>query len=256
MIINFDYVLAFLLVMLRMTGMLVFNPILGRRNIPIMVNAVLAFLLAVLLAGQVPAPTQAPTLFVFFIWGVKELLLGLIAGFLLQMFFSVLVVGGEMVDMQLGLSMAKAFDPGTNASISLSTQYFNILFILVFFLSNGHLTFIQMTAQSFQVLPLGSYLINFDALYTIPLLFSNMLLLAVKLSIPLVVMEIIVTFAVGIIMRIIPQINVFVVSIQFKLLTGMLILMLLVPSITGFMENLYTICIENIQELWMAFTAT
>ena len=252
MTVDFDNYITFFLVMLRMTGMLVFNPIFGRRNVPTMVNAALALVLAVLLSGSVPAPDfPTPTLLTFLYWVVKELLLGLLAGFFFQMFTSVLIVGGEMVDMQLGISMAKAFDPGSNASISLSAQLFNIMFILTFFNTNTHLTLIQMFAQSFHVLPLGSYLINPDALYAIPELFTTILLLAVKLALPVIVVEIIVTFAVGILMRIIPQINVFVVNIQFKLLIGMFVLLVLVPSFVGFIENLLILCTENIQRVWL-----
>lgn len=252
MSINVNNILLFLLVLFRFTGMLVMNPIFGRRNIPVAVNAGLAFVLAVVVHGSVPDPGFAiPTLLGFLPLVLKELLVGFAAGFVLQLFMSLFIVGGEMIDMQLGLSMSKAFDPGSNASISLSAQFFNILFVLAFFLTNAHLTLIKMTAQSFQVMPIGSYLINTDGFSIIPQLFSNVLVLAVKLSLPLVVVEIIVTFAVGIIMRIIPQINVFVVNIQFKLFIGMLVLVLLVPSFTGFCENIIYICTDNIQTVWL-----
>lgn len=252
MIVNFDNALSFLLIMMRMTGMLVFHPVFGRSNTPRMLNAALAFILALLLVGKVPAPELSdPTLLAFALWVVKEMLVGLIAGFLMQMFFAALVVGGEMMDMLMGISMSKAFDPGSNTSLSLSAQIFNILFVLMFFTTNCHHTFIQMTAQSFYVLPMGSYLINFDAFYLIPQLLSNVLLLAVKLCIPMVVIELIVTIAVGIIMRIIPQINIFVINIQFKLIVGFLVLVMLVPSFTAFMGNLMAICVENIQAVWV-----
>lgn len=253
---NFNEAAVFLLIMMRMTGMLVTNPILGRRGIPSMANAGLAFMLAMLLLGHVPAPAalyETATIGLLLGWVAKELFIGILAGFVLNLFLSVLAVGGEIVDMQLGLSMAKAFDPGTNASLSLTSQYYNIMFVLVFFLSNGHLTFIQMTARSFSVLPLGSAVINPDAFYLIPQLFGNILLLGVNIGLPIVVVETVTTFAVGIIMRIIPQINVFVVNIQFKLLVGMLLLFLLTPTFTAFMENLFAICIDNIQTVWLGF---
>lgn len=251
MTVNFDNFMVFLLVMLRMTGALIFNPILGRRNVPPMMSTALALLLAVVVSGSVPVPDLGtPSLILFFVMAAKELLVGLVSGLILQAFLAALIVGGEMVDMQLGISMSKAFDPGSNSSISLSAQMFNILFILSFFMSNAHLTMIKMTVESFHILPLGIYPINFDALYLIPQLFTTVLILAVKLCLPVVVVEVLVTFAVGIIMRIIPQINVFVVNIQFKLLVGMFILVVLVPSFVGYMENIIIICTENIFRVW------
>jgi flagellar biosynthetic protein FliR len=66
-------------------------------------------------------------------------------------------------------------------------------------------------------------------------------------------MEAIVTFAVGMIMRVIPQINIFVVQIQFKLMLGMLVMVVLVPSMAAFCENVTFICLERIQEAWLRF---
>lgn len=254
MTVSFEQVLPFLLILARMTGMLVFHPIFSRTNVPTMVNAALAFVLAILLVDHVPVPNlPSPNMGLLLLWVFKEMLLGLIAGTLFRMFTAVLIVSGEQVDMQLGIAMSKAFDPGTNSSISLSAQVFNVLFTLMFFITNCHLTLIQLTALSFRVLPMGSYLIDFDAFYLIPQIFSNMFLLAAKLSLPIVAIEIITTFAVGIIMRIIPQINIFVINIQFKLAIGIFVMILLVPAFTAFMENLLALCVENIETVWSQF---
>lgn len=255
MTINLENYLIFLLVMLRMTGMLVFNPIFSRRNVPVMLNAGLAFVLAVLLTRSMDFPALPdPTLFTFFYLALKELAVGMISGFIIQMFLSVLIIGGEVIDMQLGVGMAKVFDPASNASISVTSQIFNVMFVTGFFLSNNHLTLIHMTAQTFGIIPLGSLRFNPDALYAVTELFSTILIFAVKLCMPVVVMEVIVTFAVGMIMRVIPQINIFVVNIQFKLLIGMFVMVLLVPSFSAFFENLITISFENIRQIWIGFT--
>lgn len=254
MTVNLSGALTFLLVMLRMTGMMVFNPVFGRRNTPPMVSAGFAFVLAVLLTGSMRfAPMPDPTLFSFLYMAVKELSVGLMSGFILQSFLSILVIGGEVVDMQLGIGMAKVFDPGTNASVALSSSVFNVMFIMTFFATNNHLTYIYLTSQTFRMIPLGVTTFNYDILYYIPELFSTILLFAVKLCLPIVVIEVIVTVAVGIIMRIIPQINIFVINIQFKLLFGMFALVVLVAPFMGYFENLILICFDKIQAVWINF---
>jgi flagellar biosynthetic protein FliR len=240
-----------MLVMLRMTGMMVFSPILGRRNVPVMLSAGFAFVLAMLLSGTVQPAPDLDLRFIPFVFLVfKELMIGMVAGFILQMFLSVLVVGGEMIDMQLGISMAKAFDPGTNASISITSSIMNAMFVLVFFVTNNHLTFIHMVFQTFTFIPVGTTGISIENFMCIPELFSSILIFAMKLCLPVVVIEVIVTVAVGIIMRIIPQINVFVVNIQFKLLVGIFVLILLVGPFTAYFENLIQICFERVAEVW------
>ncbi|MCL2056402.1 MAG: flagellar biosynthetic protein FliR [Oscillospiraceae bacterium] len=234
-----------MLIMLRMTGFLVLNPILGRRNIPSMVNAVLAFLLAFLLLDTVADPPIAdPTFFQFALLAVRELFIGFAGGVLFQMFVSILIVGGEIIDLQQGISMAKAFDPTTNATVSISSNFFIIMYTLIFFTTGNHLTFIHLMSVTLRVLPVGDFALNLDGFFYMPELFSTILVFAMKLALPVVVIETIVSMAVGIIMRIIPQINVFVVNIQFKLFTGLLILVLLVGPVIGYFGNMIEISFE------------
>ncbi len=255
MYINLDRYLVFLLVMMRMTGMLMFNPIFSRRNIPTMFNAALAFVLAITITSSTTFPTLPDiNMYSFFYLTLKELAVGIFSGFVIQMFLSVLIIGGEIIDMQLGMSMSKLFDPSTNASISITSQLLNIMFYLGFFQANGHLTLIRMTAKTFDIIPLGELVFNRANFYAILELFSLIFLLSVKLCMPIIVMEVIITFAVGMIMRVIPQINVFVVNIQFKLLVGMLVMIIMVPAFAAFCENLLSICLENVQKIWLNFT--
>lgn len=255
MTINLEQAETFMLIMLRLTGMLIFNPIMGRRNIPTMVNAGLSFIIAVILSGTIaPSPVTDPSVPMLLLMVFKELFIGLVAGILFQMFLSVLVVGGEIMDLQLGISMSKAFDPGTNTSISVTASILNAMYILIFFSTNNHLTLIRLFASTFDIIPLGGALITRESLYYLPELFSSILVFAMKLSLPVVVIEIVVTMAVGIIMRIIPQINVFVVNIQFKLLIGIFTLLILVGPFTAYFGNLIHICFERLQEALIAFS--
>lgn len=242
--------------MLRMTGMLFFNPIFSRKNVPVMVNTGLAFVLAILISGSIEfPPLPEVTLYSFFYLALKELSVGLFAGFIVQMFLAVLIVGGEIIDMQLGLGMAKEFDPASNASITVSSQLLNTMFMLGFFASNAHLTYISMTAKTFDIIPLGRIApFNRENFMAMLELFNIIFLLGIKLCLPILVMEIIVTFAVGMVMRVVPQINIFVMSIQFKLTIGLLVMIILIPTFSAFCENLLVLCFENIQNFWLNFT--
>lgn len=241
--------------MMRMTGMIIFNPVFSRSNIPVMLQSGLAFVLAITITGSTTFPPLPDvTLYSFLYLVLKELSVGLFAGFVIQMFLSVLIIGGETIDMQLGIGMAKIFDPASNASISVSSQFLTVMFMMGFFYSNAHITLIYMTAKTFDIIPLGSLVFNRESFLAIPELFSLIFLLAIKLCMPVIVMEVVVTFAVGMIMRVIPQINIFVVNIQFKLIIGMIVMVMLVPAFSAFCENLLVLCFENIQQIWVKLT--
>ena len=254
MYINLDRYLIFMLVMLRMTGLFMLNPIFSRLGVPQMVNAGLAFVIAICIAGARVFPALPEmNFFNFFYFALKELAVGMVAGFIIRMFLSIFIVGGEVIDMHLGIGMAKAFDPQTNASVSISAQLLNIMFTVGFFTSNTHLTLIQMTASTFDIIPLGELTFSPEALYALPELYTLIFLLSIRLCMPVIVMEGITTFAVGMVMRVIPQINIFVVQIQLKLMLGMLVMVMLVPAFSGFCENVLFMCLENIQEVWLKF---
>ena len=240
--------------MLRLTGLLVFNPIFGRRNIPVRVNVGLALLLTICVVSFVEPPQVTDTgLLMLAVYAMMELAIGMAAGLIMQMFLTVLVIGGDVIDMNIGISMAKAFDPGTNASVAWTTNFLNAMFILIFFVTNNHLTFIRLAANTFRVIPLAGQGINAEALYYIPELMGNIFVFGINMSLPIVILEIIMTVGVGIIMRVVPQINVFVVSIQLKLFAGIFTLFVMIPSLMGFFERLITISFERISEAWSLF---
>jgi flagellar biosynthetic protein FliR len=235
-----------------MTGMVMFNPILGRRNIPPMVQLGLSFFLGVALLGVVPPPEIIqPDLLSFLPLVAVELAIGMITGLIMHMFLAIFVIGGDVMDMQMGLAMAKAFDPGTNSSISLSTQFLNIMFVLTFFLTNSHLTLIRYATLSFRIVPAGAGRISADALYHVPEMMIVMFLFGIKLALPVLIVAVTTTMSVGIVMRVVPQINIFVLQIQVKLALGLFMLFVMVPFFAAFIENLIMHLYERIGETWM-----
>jgi flagellar biosynthetic protein FliR len=122
------------------------------------------------------------------------------------------------------------------------------MFLLIFFTTDNHLTFIRLITITFDMLPVGNFAINPEFYIYLPELFSTILIFAIKLCLPVVVIELVVTMAVGIIMRIIPQINVFVVNIQFKLIIGIFSLILLVGPLVAYFGNVIQISFERLEE--------
>jgi len=245
---------VFGLVMIRLTGMIVPHPFFGRRGIPATLNAGFALVLTILITTSMPiAPLPDVNMFTFLFLGVKEFAVGFMAGMITRMFLAILVVGGEVIDMQLAIGMAKVFDPGTNASVSLTSTMFNSMYALIFFLTNNHLTLISLTAQTFRMIPVGNFRINWQVMYYLPEFMSTIFLFAFKLAMPMIAIQVIVTIAVGIIMRAVPQINIFVLNIQFKLIIGLFVLITLIVPFVGFFERLVILNTEQIQHVWGHF---
>lgn len=235
--IAFDNYMVFFMVLIRLSGMVIFHPVFSRRNIPTMVQGGLVLALSVILFYSMDVQTVVVRNAVEFVYtALKEFAIGWLYGFIFQLFMSVIMVGGEIMDMQMGLSMAKVYDPSSNVQMALSSSFLNIMFYLLFFLSDSHLTTIRMIMLSYDIVPVGVGTVNLEVGAYIAQLFSGILTLSVKLALPIVAIEIISEACIGVLMKAIPQINVFVINIQIKVLVGLIVLLLLVGPMSAFLQ--------------------
>jgi flagellar biosynthetic protein FliR len=245
----FDRYTVFLLLFVRMSGLLLFNPFLGRKSVPAAVKGGLALLLALPAAALYTGPdvtvSGVPELMLF---SVKELLIGFLAGMVLELFLSAVLIAGDLADLQLGIGMAKVYDPAANASIPISASFYNLLFTTLFFLADGHLSFIRMMFYSVHMLPPGPALFGEEAFAYVVSLFGSILVLALKIAMPMIGVEVLAEFGLGILMRTVPQINVFVVGLQLKLLIGLVLFSLLVPGLAHVFDAMTGVLFEKIEE--------
>ncbi|HEX3037495.1 MAG TPA: flagellar biosynthetic protein FliR [Oscillospiraceae bacterium] len=252
---EFDYNFTLLLmIFMRMSGCVMFNPILGRRNLPTIFQVGLTLMLTLFTYPLVPAQAlEISSFLVFFVVAIKELLVGFIIGFIIQMFMSIIQVSGEMIDMQLGVSMSKVYDPASNVSMPLSASYINIMFILIFFAANGHLTLVQIFTKLCTIVPYGDQLTSASVYQNLVSMFSLILIYAIKISLPVLAAEFITEIAVGLVMRAVPQIDVFTISIQLKVIIGFAVILIMVPPLATFLERLINIMFDNISHIFSAF---
>lgn len=109
------------------------QPNFGRKNIPPIFRIALTLALTVFTYPYVPAQTvQIHSALVFTICAAKEFLIGFIVSFFMQMIQSVIIMAGEQMDMQIGISMSKIYDPQSNISMPLSASLMNAMFMLIF----------------------------------------------------------------------------------------------------------------------------
>jgi len=244
----FSNYLIFLLLFARMMGMFMFNPFFGRRNVPVIIKMGMAFFTALILISLIPAGTvvKAESILVFMLLCAKELFIGFTIGFIMQLFLAALHLAGDFMDLQLGIGMAKVYDPQSNVSMPISGSIFNLLYVVLFFVTNGHLNLMKIMVATLQLLPLGTWALNPECGEYVALLFSNILVLAIKLALPVVAIEIITELALGVLMRTVPQINVFAVGLQLKLLVGLVLIVMVLPGVFDVFDNLTNTMLKTI----------
>ncbi|MGN1304455.1 MAG: flagellar biosynthetic protein FliR [Oscillospiraceae bacterium] len=245
----FDNFETNLLIFSRVLGIFAFNPILSRRNIPQIVKVVSCILIAMIVINvRQPEPVDTgEVLGVYLAMLLKEGFVGVVIGFITDMFFYSVQMSGEIMDMQAGLGMAKVFDPGTNLQMSIMGSFVSFMMYLYFFVTNAHLTYIELFVKSFDLIPLGFEGVNPDLGITIVEYFSVVLTLVLKIAMPLMVSQTILQFCIGVLMKSVPQIQIMVINIQIKVGFGFLILFILAVPLSDFIERFMDIWLETIE---------
>jgi len=234
-------------VFMRMTGCILFNPIFGRRNFPIMFQIGLTLALTIMVAtySNVGVTTEATFLEYCFLL-FRELFIGFVMGTIVSLFTFIVILAGEFIDLQQGLSMSKLYDPQSGVQMSISATFLNLMFVFAFFGLNGHLTLIHLFLNSAELIPYGqAAFINPDLSMKVLDVFCQCTILGVKLSMPIVGIEFLLEMGVGVLMKAIPQINVFVVNLQAKILVGLLMLFVIFTPISNVIEGLITMIFET-----------
>lgn len=246
--------LIFLLASCRTAGVIFFNPIFGRNSVPAIMKVGLSLAIAMFAVFELGTTQVINYSALEFIAAMLQgFVIGIVIGFIMTLFLSVFQLGGEVMDMQMGLSMASMYDPATRANISVTGNLLTSMYVLIFFISNAHLALFAVVIQSFQVIPLGvGQVSNQVAVYFIELMYY-IFLYAVQLSLPIIVTEIIAEFAVGILMRLVPNINVFVINIQIKVIIGLIIILTIIPALANFMTQMNLLMMEKITQVLTFF---
>ncbi len=230
--IDWQQLFLFELILMRMSGFILFNPLLGRNNLPGTVKAGLIMVLSVSVFGLEPALTvEAPSsIIVFALIMCKELGVGFVLGFVMRLFFMVVQVGGEIIDTQMGITMAQIYDAGNQSNMTVSASLLNILLVLNFFGENGHYTLMRLLESSGELLPYGAAVFGQATASYVAELFFTCMILAVKLALPILAAEVLGEIGMGIL-----QINAFVINMELKVIIGLVLLFVFLTPFNEFL---------------------
>ncbi len=244
--------MLFFLIVMRMAGFVFLNPVLGRRNIPSQVKVGLSMVMAVLVYSTAVSQGTANEIetgsaVVFGVLAVKELLIGYFLGFVMQLFDMILTFAGTVIDFQLGISMAMVYDAQNGVQVALSGNILQIFYLLLFFVSDGHLALMKILALSGEIVPYGEVAISGGAAWLLLDIFVECVVLAMRMAFPMIAFEFLVQVGVGVLTKINPQVNLFVLSIQLRLTVGLILMMFLIGPIGDYIGNMITEMLNTLQ---------
>lgn len=219
--------LTYFFIVLRMGGIFFTAPIFSSAAINTSVRMMLTMIISLVLVPIVtPVTVTDPNVLWLIITSAKELLIGITIGAMTSLLFSALQLGGYLVDYQMGFSMVSVIDPTSNASMSFSGQIYNILASLIYLSLNGHHIFLRAVTQSFSYLPLTDFNFNPEGLMFVANTFIKVFIIAIQITAPIFIALMVTNAVMGVMARLVPQMNIMIVGFPLKIGVGMIMLIL------------------------------
>ena len=237
-LLNADYLL---LLLLRTGGLILGSPIFGRNNIPAMTRIGLVASISLLFFFDAPAVVELSytNVFGYLIVCAGELMVGVCLAFVTNMFFSLAFTGGQLIDMQIGFGIVNVLDPQLNTQIPMTGNLLNITLLLLFFIMNGHQRLIEILWLTLEMLPVGGLSLSTQTALAAVEIFARTFALGVMVALPVVCSGLVIEICFGVLMRTVPQLNVFVIGIPLKILIGFFILIAILPIFINFSEKIF-----------------
>lgn len=232
--------ILFALIVMRMSGAFFINPIFGRTGVPSRVKTafVLVMSLLIYLSSDGILEYEPTTMIEFIVMLVKELLYGVVISFGMELAFCIVRFATTVIDHVMGLSMAQVYDPQYNTQTTVTSGLYYALLVLLFFASDSHLRLIGIFFHSAEQIPYGQVMWNRQLPLTILSMFQECIYMGLQFAMPIVTMQLLTEASIGVLMRIIPQINVFVVNFQLKIIVGLVLMVVLYGPMT---DKLYEV---------------
>ncbi len=238
-----------LLVFIRTTTMLFVFPVFSAPQIPLMVRMGLGGLISFMLFRALPAMAPLPDLGALVVAVVSQVVAGLIVGFVAYLVFMGIQFAGEILDIQIGFAVANVISPQTQQQVTVLGELELTLATLVFLISNSHLLLLQGIGGSFHLLPLPYVNLDPSVAGNVVIFVEQAFFVVFQIAAPAAVALFVVNVALGLMARVAPQMNVFVVGFPLQIGVGLLMLAVSVPLLTAVAPQLFADSARHMDEV-------
>lgn len=249
---SMDELEYFMLIFSRVSCLIFAVPFFSMNNTPRRVRVGLSFVVSILLYYSM---ANKPVLVYTTLWSyavlvLKEAITGLLMGFACNICITVVGFAGRIIDMETGLSMASLMDPSTRENMSITGMIYNYAITLILIITGIYEYILQALAESFTVIPIAGAIFRSDKMLDAMLKFmSDYILIAFRICLPMFAVMILLNAILGILTKVAPQMNMFAVGMQMKVLVGLVVLFLTTGMLPGISDRIYT----EIKTMMVAF---
>ena len=235
----------YLLVFARISAMAIVMPVIGFSSVAVRVRVLFAFILTLIIAPMLAPqvhymPTQLVQLFVDV---SREVLIGLMIGYGAQIIFEAIMIAGLYVGYQLGLAIVNAIDPTSQDQMPIIGNFWMLVVLMFFIISHGHYFLIETMFMNFKIIHPAMAQFSGSTGQAIIRSGSLMYSLAVHFAAPIMIFILVFDVATAFIARVMPQMNIFFISLPLKIIFG---LFLLIASLNIF-QSMFGYILDQMQ---------
>ena len=234
----------------RIASFFTVAPIFGARFVPARIRILLAAAVTALAAPMLPAPPAVGLLSVDGVLiAVQQVIIGVALGFIVQLVFDAVGLGGQLLANSMGLSFAFNVDPMRGASTAAVGQLYLLLITMTFVALNGHLAFLEAMVQGFRGLPVGTGGFDRDAAWLVLGFASQLFAGAVAVALPGMTALLVVNLAFGVMSRAAPSLNLFAVGFPITLVFGLLVVFVGLPAVQQNFVDLVGLAMDAVRQV-------
>jgi len=229
------------LVLARVFGIFIQGPVFQAHQITMRIRVGAAIVIAIALFPVLPMPAHLDVnLLQFFYLLIGNVIVGLMIGYTANLPILTLQFAGELLDIQLGLTIASSFDPMAGGTVNLIRRFELYLCIMTYLIINGHHYLFKALYRAFQVVPVTGFHFRGAVFREYTFLTSEMFKTALEISAPPLAALFITQMALGLVARASPQMNVFMLSFPVNLWVGLTLLAVTLPIIIQRLGPIFT----------------
>ena len=228
-----------LLIFVRTSVMLFVFPVFSARQIPVLVRIGLAGLISFVLFRAMPLTAPLPDMGALVAAAASQVIVGLVVGFVAYLVFTGIQFAGEILDIQIGFAVANVISPQTQQQVTVIGELELTLATLVFLISDSHLLMLAGIGGSFHLLPLPYITLDPSVAGNVVNFLQAAFLVVFQIAAPAAVSLFVVNVALGLMARVAPQMNVFVVGFPLQIGVGLFMLAVSVPVLVAVAPHLF-----------------
>jgi flagellar biosynthetic protein FliR len=230
MSISGDQIVLFFLIFARLLGLIQQAPLFNNKDIFALAKLALVVWVSMLCVFLVPTVIHLPqSLLELAPAVVVEFLVGAVIGYVMQLIIISVEFAGSLIDNQAGLSASSVLDPSSGQSNPVLTRLMTQVATIAFVVVNGHLLVLRAILESFKILPVGSPIDIPSTMEALMVTGQDIFSIGLQIAMPVILVIFLTDFALGLVNRVAPQVNVFQLGFQIKPIVAVLVMLFAMP---------------------------